>query len=127
MVSTANKLSREIIIMTTSNSALSSNTDILRNNPGKLSVVIPCYNEEEVLPQLIERLSKVMTNMGNPYELILVDDGSRDRTWTMLCEYQMNNSHLKVIKLSRNIFIVKFLSLIVSDNCFKILFVFSFF
>jgi len=49
-----------------------------------LSVVIPVYNEEEVLPALFDRLYKVLDALGEPYEIIFVDDGSRDRSTQLL-------------------------------------------
>lgn len=44
------------------------------------SVVIPCYNEEEVIMESYRRISAVMLSMGEPYELIFVNDGSKDTT-----------------------------------------------
>jgi len=70
--------------------------------PSSVSVVIPCYNEEEVLPELYRRVTLVLSNVGRPYEVIFVDDGSNDRTWPMLLEYQAKDPHLKAIRLSRN-------------------------
>lgn len=70
--------------------------------PSSISVVVPCYNEEDVLPELIKRLTATFSVLGIPYEFVLVDDGSKDRTWEMLCSYQANDSHLKIIRLSRN-------------------------
>ena len=49
-----------------------------------ISVVIPVYNEEEVLPALFDRLYKVLDALGEPYEIIFVDDGSRDRSAQLL-------------------------------------------
>lgn len=75
---------------------------IQRSTPESISLVIPCYNEEEVLETLIKRIDEVMTSVGVKFELILVDDGSRDRTWPMLSDYQNRYSWIKAIKLSRN-------------------------
>ncbi len=50
----------------------------------ELSVVIPVYNEEAVLPQLFDRLYPVLDRLGLSYEVVLVDDGSRDRSATLL-------------------------------------------
>jgi len=47
----------------------------------KISVIIPCFNEEAVLPQLFQRLNAVVATWGMDCEIICVDDGSRDRTW----------------------------------------------
>jgi len=44
------------------------------------SVVIPAYNEQEVISETYKRLTAVMTRMGEPYELIFVNDGSKDQT-----------------------------------------------
>ena len=46
----------------------------------KVSVVVPVYNEEGNLPELLPRLRRVMDAAGEPYELVFVDDGSRDRS-----------------------------------------------
>ena len=50
----------------------------------KISIIIPCYNEEDVLPKLFERLGAVAATWNADYEIICVDDGSRDRTWEIL-------------------------------------------
>ena len=46
----------------------------------KVSVIIPCYNEEEVLPLSHKRFSQVMGSTAHDYELIFVNDGSKDHT-----------------------------------------------
>jgi glycosyltransferase involved in cell wall biosynthesis len=68
----------------------------------EISVVVPCYNEEEVLEELHRRLVAVCGRLALPYELILVDDGSRDRTWSCLCALAEGDPHLVLVKLSRN-------------------------
>ncbi len=67
-----------------------------------LSVVIPCYNEQEVLPELQSRLSRVMDAQGMSYEIVLVNDGSKDRTWPILCELSAKDPHIVAVNLSRN-------------------------
>jgi len=68
-----------------------------------LSVVIPCFNEELVLRATHERLSQAVSAIeGFEYELIFVDDGSRDQTFEILAEIQSHDSHTRVLKLSRN-------------------------
>lgn len=75
----------------------------LRNrDPRSLSIVVPCYNEEEVIAETYRRLSLVMGQYQFPFELIFVDDGSKDRTWEMLTEIQAKDSRVKVIRLSAN-------------------------
>ena len=67
-----------------------------------LSVVIPCYNEEDVLRVTHERLTAVLREMTEDYELIFVDDGSRDATAQLLAELQLFDPHVRVLLLSRN-------------------------
>lgn len=69
----------------------------------KLSVVVPCYNEEEGLDELHTRLSKACADVfKNSYELIYVNDGSKDATWQKICEKRKHSPHVKGISLSRN-------------------------
>jgi dolichol-phosphate mannosyltransferase len=49
-----------------------------------VSVVAPCFNEEATLPEFIQRVGKILDEMGASSEVVLVDDGSRDRTWDLL-------------------------------------------
>lgn len=67
-----------------------------------LSVIIPCYNEEAVLRTTHERLTSVLSGMDAPYELIFIDDGSRDNTPQILTELQLFDPHIRVLLLSRN-------------------------
>lgn len=73
-----------------------------RGGPESLSVVIPCFNEQEVLEELYRRLSIVLRALKIRYEVVLVDDGSSDRTWMMMEELAAKDANVKVIKLSRN-------------------------
>ena len=72
------------------------------NPPKSLSVVVPCYNEELVVDELIRRLKEALTSLAVRYEIILVDDGSKDKTWEMLVAHQGQNPQLKIVRLSRN-------------------------
>ncbi len=67
-----------------------------------LSIVVPCYNEEEVINVLYQRVSDVCKNLNEKYELILVNDGSKDRTWQLISELASNDPNVVGIKLSRN-------------------------
>lgn len=68
-----------------------------------LSVVVPCYNEEESLPELIARLTMVCTSAaGDSYEIILVDDGSRDGTRALMSDAADADAHIVAVLLSRN-------------------------
>lgn len=72
------------------------------SNPHSLSIVVPCYNEEDVLAELKRRLIEVVEKLNIPYEIILVDDGSRDKTWPLMQEIAANTPGFKCIRLSRN-------------------------
>jgi len=67
-----------------------------------LSVVVPLFNEEKVLPLFIERLRSVLNGMEESYEVLLVDDGSRDRTYEIICRMSGEDSRIKGLRLSRN-------------------------
>jgi glycosyltransferase involved in cell wall biosynthesis len=73
-----------------------------QDGPGLLSVVIPAYNEEEVLAEFHRRLTDVLAGLGGPYEVLYVNDGSCDRTPTMLRELARRDPHVGFINLSRN-------------------------
>lgn len=69
----------------------------------KLSVVVPCYNEEEGVHELHRRVSAVcQASIGDSYELVLVNDGSRDATWKIMGEISRADKHVVAINLSRN-------------------------
>ncbi|MEK7645959.1 MAG: glycosyltransferase family 2 protein [Patescibacteria group bacterium] len=67
-----------------------------------LSIVIPLFNEQEVIPFLIEELNKVGVTLSKNYEVILVDDGSTDNTFELIKKVSEQDSKFKVIKFSRN-------------------------
>jgi len=68
----------------------------------EISVVIPVYNEDESLPELLAWIDRVMRENGLSYEAILVDDGSTDRSWEVITELRHNNPNIKGIKFQRN-------------------------
>ena len=69
----------------------------------KISVVVPVFNEEGNLPALLDRLTAVMNASGRPYELVFVDDGSRDRSLEILrAAAAANPSPIQVLELARN-------------------------
>lgn len=67
-----------------------------------LSVVIPCMNEELVIRETCNRLISVLAPAEFAFELIFVDDGSKDRTPDILRDLQLNDPHIRVVRLSRN-------------------------
>ena len=66
------------------------------------SVVIPCYNEEEVIMESYRRISAVMLSMGEPYELVFVNDGSKDATPALLNRLADEDSSVRVLHFARN-------------------------
>lgn len=69
----------------------------------KISVIVPCYNEEEALPHLYEALMNVMLSMDEQdFEIILVNDGSKDKTLKLMREYAEKDSRIRYISFSRN-------------------------
>ncbi len=68
----------------------------------ELSIIIPVYNEAENLAYLFERLLTVLDHLGQSYEVICVNDGSRDQTLNQLVLYHQQYPQIKVIDLSRN-------------------------
>ncbi|MEI6604111.1 MAG: glycosyltransferase family 2 protein [Verrucomicrobiota bacterium] len=67
-----------------------------------ISIVIPCYNEESVLPLLYERLHALVATWSDEVEIICVNDGSRDQTWIMLEQIAHGDPQWKAVCLSRN-------------------------
>lgn len=67
-----------------------------------LSVVVPVYNEEEVINESYRRLTEVLEKTGETYELIFVNDGSRDRTLELALEICANDKRVKLIDFARN-------------------------
>ena len=76
--------------------------------PGKLAIVVPCYNEQEVLPQSLPVLQKVLQQLQSQQQIsadsqiVFVDDGSQDQTWSLISQFSQTNANVAGIKLSRN-------------------------
>ncbi|WP_411345173.1 glycosyltransferase family 2 protein [Paenibacillus sp. WLX1005] len=68
----------------------------------KYSIIVPVYNEEEVVLECYRRLTEVMQQTGETYELIFVNDGSRDQTAAMITQLCNTDSSVKMIDFSRN-------------------------
>lgn len=74
-----------------------------------LSIVIPCYNEEEVLPETIKRLDYLVVELtkdgliSDKSKLLFVDDGSKDQTWSIIYKTGLENVRVKGLKLARNV------------------------
>jgi dolichol-phosphate mannosyltransferase len=67
-----------------------------------ISVVIPIYNEGELIHRLHKEVSEVMNALGRPWEVVYVNDGSRDESLEILLSKQRSDSHVVVVNLSRN-------------------------
>jgi glycosyltransferase involved in cell wall biosynthesis len=72
------------------------------NESTVLSIVIPLFNEEGNVPPLIKALEEAVAGIDKTYEVILVDDGSSDKTWSRIESAAQSNANIKGIKLSRN-------------------------
>ena len=79
-----------------------------QRKPAVLAVVIPCYNEEEVLPETVKQLTVLMQEMERDglieagSAIWFVDDGSKDKTWELIEGYVMSNPYIRGLKLARN-------------------------
>ncbi|MEP0984048.1 glycosyltransferase family 2 protein [Ekhidna sp.] len=67
-----------------------------------LSIVIPVYNEEESIPELLEWIFLVVDEHGLVAEVLMIDDGSRDRSWSIISEWAKKESRLIGVKFNRN-------------------------
>ena len=67
-----------------------------------ISIIIPLFNEEESLPELCSWIEKVMNKNDYSYEILLIDDGSKDKSWTVIENISSKNPDIKGIKFRRN-------------------------
>lgn len=68
----------------------------------ELSLVIPAYNEQDVVPELLRRVEAAMRQTGKPFEVILVDDGSSDQTPKLLDDAMRQSPWLRVLRMAKN-------------------------
>lgn len=68
----------------------------------QLSIVIPLYDEEESLPELVAWIDRVVREHGYTHEIVMVDDGSRDRSWQVICELKKQYDAIHGIRFQRN-------------------------
>jgi len=71
-------------------------------NPLSYSVVVPFYNEQESVAQLYVKIIEVMDAVGEPYEIVFVDDGSKDGTFRLMSEIARDDDRVVVVRLRRN-------------------------
>lgn len=67
-----------------------------------LSLVVPAFNEEEAMEQSFVRTYRAMSSIGYPFEIIYIDDGSRDRTWEIISRLAREHEEVKALRFSRN-------------------------
>lgn len=67
-----------------------------------LSVVAPCFNEREVLPEFVRRVGAVLDGLGGTSEIVLVDDGSRDGSWDFMRAAAAADPRVVAVRLMRN-------------------------
>src|SRR6201998_1944945 len=68
----------------------------------RYSIVVPFYNEQENIPPLYMKLTEVMDSIGESYELIFVDDGSKDNTFKVLSDIYEHDRRVNIVRLRRN-------------------------
>jgi polyisoprenyl-phosphate glycosyltransferase len=68
----------------------------------EISAVVACFNEEVVLPETTRRLTSALEHMDRPFEIIYVDDGSKDNTAGVLADLHASDPRIRVVRLSRN-------------------------
>jgi polyisoprenyl-phosphate glycosyltransferase len=67
-----------------------------------ISVVVPIFNEQENLPELRRRLAAALDQTNEPWEIVLVNDGSRDRSPELIRQFHAEDPRIKLVDLSRN-------------------------
>jgi polyisoprenyl-phosphate glycosyltransferase len=68
----------------------------------KISVIIPCFNEEQVIASTLQRVKEVLVEIGQEYEILFINDGSRDNTYSILERFAKTDNTIKLISFSRN-------------------------
>src|SRR5712691_8512649 len=72
------------------------------DSPIQYSIVVPFFNEQENIPSLYMKLTEVMDAIGEPFELVFVDDGSKDNTFKVLTEIYEHDARVNLVRLRRN-------------------------
>ena len=74
----------------------------MENQKKMLSIIIPAYNEQDIIATTAIVVSKLMVKENIPYEILFIDDGSKDLTWEKIEEQALQNEHIKGIGFSKN-------------------------
>src|SRR5437660_12774723 len=72
------------------------------DSPIQFSIVVPFFNEQENIPPLYMKLTEVMDGIGEHYELVFVDDGSKDNTFKVLSDIYEHDRRVNIVRLRRN-------------------------
>ena len=78
------------------------------NNNNILTIVVPCYNEQEVLPETVKELGSILIKLikqgqvSSKSKILFVNDGSQDKTWQLISQYTDEYPYVTGIKFSRN-------------------------
>src|SRR4051794_24016674 len=84
-------------------SSMNASNGLLETAPTFVSIVVPCFNEEAGIAELVRRCREgAVAAVGENYEIILVDDGSADKTWPAILGQLDGNGNMIGIRLSRN-------------------------
>ena len=67
-----------------------------------ISIVVPCYNEENVLEDFYNNIKNVLDEINLKYEIIFIDDGSKDKTFKIQKELKEKDNNIRIISFSRN-------------------------
>ena len=71
------------------------------NNP-TISIIAPCYNEEETIEPFLRRIEEILAQINEPYEIVFINDGSKDNTLNVLLNAKQNFKNIRIINFSRN-------------------------
>ena len=71
------------------------------NNP-TISIIAPCYNEEETIEPFLRRIEEILTQINEPYEIVFINDGSKDNTLNVLLNAKQNFKNIRIRNFSRN-------------------------
>ncbi len=74
----------------------------MENTEKRITVIVPCFNEQEVLPLFLEKTTAILSGIGKSYEYLFVDDGSTDGTLAYLQKIAEKDGHVKYLSFSRN-------------------------
>lgn len=75
----------------------------MRSSTFLVSIVVPCYNEQECLPELLQRIIVSLSNLSGTFEVLVIDDGGTDDSFKIVSSFSATDPRIKGIKLSRNV------------------------